>query len=179
MAISATVVRAKISIADMSRHYYQNHSLTLAQHPSETETRLMIRLLAFALHAHEDLQFTKGLSAEDEPEIWIKSLTDEIELWVELGLPDETRIKKACNRSKQVLLFCYDDRSFGPWYKKNESKLQRDNLKLFRISDADSEKLISLYSRQIDLQINIEEDEIYIGNNNNPDQHITINITAL
>ena len=99
MALSATIYKAELNVVDMDRHYYEQHSLTLAQHPSETAERLMLRLLVFALHASETMAFTKGLSTDDEPDLWQKSLSDEIELWVELGLPSEKRLKKACGRS--------------------------------------------------------------------------------
>jgi len=56
----------------------------------------MMRIIAFALNAHEQLAFTKGLCVDDEPEVWQKSLTDEIELWIDLGQVDEKRIRKAC-----------------------------------------------------------------------------------
>ncbi|BCE03052.1 YaeQ family protein [Marinicellulosiphila megalodicopiae] len=176
MAISATVIRAKISIADMTRHYYQDHHLTLAQHPSENENRLMIRLLAFAINAQEDLQFTKGLSTSDEPEIWLKDLTDTIELWIELGLPDESRLKKAANRSKHSILYCYDEKSFDPWFKKMESKLPKKKMDIFKINDEDAKNLESLYARALDLQINIDESEIMITDNNT---HKTINISVV
>ena len=99
MASGATILKAELNISDMDRHYYGAHSLTVAQHPSETEARLMLRLLAFAIHGHEDLSFTKGISTDDEPDLWQKTLTDEIELWVDLGQPDEKCISKACGLS--------------------------------------------------------------------------------
>lgn len=105
MALKATIFKAEISISDMDRHYYQEHPLTIAQHPSETNERMMVRLLAFALNADERLEFTKGLSADDEPELWNKNYSDEIELWIELGQPDEKRIRKACGRSRQVIIY--------------------------------------------------------------------------
>ena len=104
MALKATVHKAHLQIADMDRHYYQDHSLTLAQHPSETDDRLMVRLLAFALNADEHLQFGKGLSDEEEPDAWIADLTGNLDLWIELGQPDEKRIRKACSRAKQVVV---------------------------------------------------------------------------
>ena len=101
MALSARICKADLNVVDMDRHYYQQHSLTIAQHPSETNERLMLRLLAFALHASDMLSFCKGISTEDEPDLWQKSLSDEIELWIELGLPSEKRLKKACGRAKK------------------------------------------------------------------------------
>ena len=93
MAIKATVYKADLQISDMDKHYYQNHTLTIAQNPSETPERMMIRLMVFALHAHEDLAFTRGLSSDEEPDIWLKLPTNEIDTWIDLGQPDEKRIR--------------------------------------------------------------------------------------
>ena len=95
MAIGSTINKVSLSIANMDSHYYATHELTVAQHPSENDFRLMVRLIAFIANANENLTFTKGLSTDDEPELWQKSLTGEIELWIELGQPDEKRIRKA------------------------------------------------------------------------------------
>lgn len=94
MALKATIYKATLNIADMDRHFYCDTTLTLAQHPSETEQRMMLRLLAWICHADERLVFTKGLSAEDEPEIWRRNDHNGLEMWIELGLPDEKRIKR-------------------------------------------------------------------------------------
>ena len=121
MAIKATIFKAEVQISDMDRHYYQTHNFTLARHPSETDERLMIRIIAFVLNAHEDLQFTKGLSTDDEPELWQRTLAGEIELWIDLGQLDEKRIRvihfpddiaksiaKFCNRN-MLLQFTIED----------------------------------------------------------------------
>ncbi|MGV8934698.1 MAG: YaeQ family protein, partial [Gallionellaceae bacterium] len=89
MAIKATIFKTNLQIADMERHYYQDHALTLARHPSETDERMMVRLLAFALHAHEYLEFGQGMTADDEADLWLKDLTGSIELWIDVGIPDE------------------------------------------------------------------------------------------
>ncbi|BFO11520.1 hypothetical protein GGER_40300 [Serratia rubidaea] len=94
MALKATIYKATVNIADMDRHFYHDAALTLAQHPSETEQRMMLRLLAWICHADERLTFTKGLSADDEPELWQRNDHNGLELWIELGLPDEKRLKK-------------------------------------------------------------------------------------
>ncbi len=96
MALKATIFKAELQIADMDRNYYRDHSLTLARHPSETDERLMVRLLVFALHAGEALSFGRGLSAEDEPDLWERDLTGSITTWIDVGLPDERRLRKAC-----------------------------------------------------------------------------------
>src|SRR3989304_1427071 len=115
MAIKATICKASLQIADMERHYYQDHALTLARHPSETDERMMVRLLAFALHAHEYLEFGQGMTADDEADIWQKDLTGAIELWIDVGLPDEKLIRKACGRAKQVVVYCYGGGTAAKW----------------------------------------------------------------
>ena len=107
MALKATIFKAVLNIADLDRGVYLDANLTLARHPSETDLRLIVRLLAWALNAHDDLAFTKGLCADDEPELWLKNLHGGIEHWIEVGLPDERRLKKGCNRSEQVTLYTY------------------------------------------------------------------------
>jgi uncharacterized protein YaeQ len=105
MAISSTINKISLNIADMDRYYYQSHDLTVAQHPSETDFRFMVRLIAFMANASEQLSFTKGLDSDGEPDLWQKTLTGEIELWIDLGQPDEKRIRKACGRAKQVIKY--------------------------------------------------------------------------
>jgi uncharacterized protein YaeQ len=105
MALKATIFKADLQIADMDRHYYASHALTLARHPSETDERMMVRLLAFARHAHEYLVFAKGISEADEPDAWQKDLTGAIDLWIDVGLPDEKRILKASGRANQVVIY--------------------------------------------------------------------------
>ena len=135
MAISSTINKVSLNIADVDRHYYHLHELTVAQHPSENDFRFMIRLIAFMANASENLSFTKGLCSDDEPELWQKSLIDEIDLWIELGQPDEKRIRKACGRSKQVIIYTYHEGKAKVWWEQQRSKLARfDNLKIFHIN---------------------------------------------
>jgi uncharacterized protein YaeQ len=116
MALKATIYKAELQIADMDRNYYQEHLLTLARHPSETDERMMIRLLAFAIHASDALTFTKGLFDTEEPDLWQKDLTGAIELWIEVGQPDDKRLMKACGRSEHVVVYSYSATSHI-WYK--------------------------------------------------------------
>ena len=125
MALNSTVVKAELQVSDMDRHYYATHNLTLAQHPSETDERLMVRLLAFALYADERLEFGRGISDEDEPAMWKRDYTGEIELWIELGHPDESRIKKASGRAEQVVVVNYGGRASDIWWDKIASSLTR------------------------------------------------------
>jgi len=165
MALKATIFKATLHIADMDRHYYADHHLTVARHPSETDERMMIRLLAFALNASDNLEFTKGLSSDDEPELWQKSLTDDIELWVELGLPDEDRVRKACNRSQQVILYTYGGRAVPVWWEKHHNKLARfGNLTIVDLPAEAVAELAALAERSMTLQVSIQDGEVTFSN---------------
>jgi len=149
----------------MDRHYYQTHELTVAQHPSETDFRFMMRIIAFILNAEENLAFTKGLCVDDEPEIWRKSLSDEIELWIDFGQLDEKRIGKACGRADEVIVYTYNERKAKVWWEQQADKLQRyKNLKVFFI---DAESVDQLISRNMSLQCNIQDGELYLSDNDN------------
>lgn len=125
MALTATIRKAELQISDMDRGYYATHTLTLAQHPSETDERLMVRLLAFALNADDRLEFGRGLSVDDEPDLWRRDYTGDIELWIELGQPDESRLRKASGRSRAVQLVTYGGRAADLWWDKNASALNK------------------------------------------------------
>ncbi|MCG9696373.1 YaeQ family protein [Shewanella sp. Isolate11] len=165
MALKSTVYKAQLQIADMDRGYYQDHNLTLAQHPSETDARMMLRLLAFALNASDSLQFSKGLCVEDEPELWQKSLSDEIELWIDFGQSDEKWVRKACGRSQQVQLFAYGGRSVPIWWQQNQQAFSRyNNLKVWNIPEKAVKAMGDLVSRSMIVQFNICEGEIWMSN---------------
>ncbi len=172
MALSSTIFKANLQISDMDRHYYDEHQLTLARHPSETDERMMVRLLAFVLHADERLSFTKGLCADEEPALWQKSLSDEIELWIDVGLPDERRVRKACNRSSKVCLYLYGGRNAELWWQRNAKKLRRfNNLTVVEISEVASKQLASLVQRSMRLQCTVQDGEVWL---NCEDQTISV-----
>lgn len=163
MALKATIFKADLQVSDMDRGYYQSHTLTLARHPSETDERLMIRLLAFALFADEHLRFTRGISSVDEPDLWRKSLTDEIELWIEVGLPEARRLGKACGRAQQVQVICYGGRNADLWWKKIKPDLERfSNLSVFNLADETLKLLTPLAERNMQLQCMIEDGQIWL-----------------
>ena len=163
MALKATVFKCELNISDMDRHYYQSHSLTIARHPSENDLRMMVRVLAFAMHAQEHLQFTKGLSTQDEPDIWAKNLSDEIELWIDLGQVEEKRLRQACGKAQQVILYTYNDKQAAPWQQQMEKHFSRhNNLTVFHIASSDSEALEAMADKNMDLQITIQDGEVFI-----------------
>lgn len=167
MALKATIFKTEIQVADMDRNHYRDYSFTIARHPSETDERMMVRLLAFALHADNTLAFTKGLSTDDEPDLWQKSLSEEIELWIDLGQPDEKRIRKACGRARQVVIFCYDDRSAQVWWRQIKTKLVRfNNLTVIRLPAGISSAMAEMATRSMQLQFTIQDGHIWMADGN-------------
>lgn len=173
MALKATIFKADVSISDMDRNYYQDHHLTIARHPSENDQRMMLRLVAFILNAHEHLQFTKGLCDVEEPDLWQKSFADEIELWVELGQPSEQRIKKGCNQSQEMLIYSYQDNSFDEWWKKEQHKLrQKGNLSIWTLPSELAEQLADVTERNMQVQATVQDGQLWLTIN---DHQIEVN----
>lgn len=165
MALNATIYKVELQVSDMDRHYYATHALTLARHPSETEERLLVRLLAFALYADERLEFGKGISDEDEPALWRKAYTDEIELWIELGQPDESRLRKACGRARQVVVINYGGHLAELWWAKVGTALARNrNLTVIDIPAATVAQLLPLLQRGMRLQALIQDGQLQLMN---------------
>ena len=163
MALKATIFKADLQIADMDRNYYADHSLTLARHPSETDERMMVRLLAFTLYAHEQLGFGKGLCVDDEPDLWRKDLTGAIELWIDVGLPDEKWTRKACGRARQVVIVSYGGRQADIWWEQARSKLERQgNLRVINLPQAATQALAALANRTMRLQCSIQDGHVWI-----------------
>ena len=174
MAISSTINKVSLSISDMDRHYYQSHDLTMAQHPSENDFRFMIRVIAFAMNADERLVFTKGMNSDDEAELWQKALTDEIDLWIDFGQLDEKRIRKACGRAKQVIIYTYHEGKAKVWWQQQQDKLKRfSNLKVIHIQ---AEGVEAMIGRSMQLQCTIQDGELYLSDD---DSNITITFDAL
>ena len=163
MALKATIFKAELQIADMDRGYYGGHTLTLARHPSETDERMMVRLLAFALFADERLEFGRGLSTEDEPALWLKDLTGAVKLWIEVGLPDERELRKACGRADRVVVLCYGGRGADLWWNQNRDKLERlRNLDVMNLPAATTQELAGLARRNMSLQCTIQDGQAWL-----------------
>ncbi len=163
MAEKSTILKVALEVADVDRGYYGSHALTLARHPSETDERTMVRLLAFALFAGERLEFGRGLSTQDEPDLWRKDLTGTIELWVDVGLPEERAVRRACGRAREVVVVAYGGRAVDLWWKENGASLERSrNLSVISIPLAVSQALAERTARTMDLQVNVHEGEVTI-----------------
>ena len=163
MAPNATIYKIELQLSDMDRHYYATHALTLARHPSETDERMMVRLLAFALYADERLEFGKGLSNDEEPDLWRKELNGDIALWIDLGQPDPVRVRKACARARKVIVVNYGGRSADIWWEKSADTLQRlKNLDVIDIASESVDALAALSERGLRVQCLIQDGHVQI-----------------
>jgi uncharacterized protein YaeQ len=164
MALKSTIYKVELSVSDMDRHYYETHKLTVAKHPSETDERLMVRLLAFALNADAQLEMTKGLSTDDEPDIWQKSLSDELELWVALGLPSEKVVRQSCAKAGRVIVYAYGGRPADVWWDKIKGATVRfDNLTVVMLPEPETVELAKLAGRSMRVQVNIQDGEVMVS----------------
>ncbi len=162
MALKSTIYKIDLNIADMDRQYYAQHSLTIAKHPSETDERVMVRLIAFTLYANEFLTFGKGLSDDEEPDLWEKDLTGAIQLWMDVGLPTEKEIRKACGRAKQVVVMLYGGRVADMWWAQNGKALLKNN-NLTVINLPDTQELASMASRAFNMSCMIQDGQILVS----------------
>jgi uncharacterized protein YaeQ len=168
MALKATIFKAHLQVADMDRGVYADHALTLARHPSETDERMMVRLLVYGLHApadadHGGLEFAKGLWDPDEPELWRKDLTGRILHWIEVGQPDERRLLKASGRAERVTVVGYGQ-STPIWWAGIVNRISRArNIDAWQIAAASAQELAGLAQRSMQLQLSVQDGSAWIG----------------
>jgi uncharacterized protein YaeQ len=164
MALRATIYRCDLTVSDLDRHVYGQHALTLARHPSETEERMMVRLLAFALHADTALAFGPGLSTEDEPDLILRDPTGVIDLWIDVGLPDEKAVRKACGRARQVVVLAYGARKVDAWWQDNAAALARHaNLRVLTLTGDETEALQRLAARAMTLTCTLQDGQVWLA----------------
>lgn len=168
MALKSTVHKVALQVADMDRNHFRDHALTLALHPSETEERLLIRVLAYALQApvgdtDTPLVPARGLSDTDEPDLWQHDRTGAVLHWIEVGQPDERRLTRACARSARVSVYAYSG-STSIWWKRVADKLGRlANLAVWQVDAGQSRSLAALAARTMQLQVTVQDGVIWVG----------------
>lgn len=164
MALSATIFKITLKIADMDRNYYRDHALTVARHPSETDERMMVRVLAFALNADDALTFGKGLSNEEEPALWRKDLTGAVDLAIEVGQPDEKSLRKTCSRARRVAVYNYGGRVADMWWRQNSDALARqDNLTVVNVLAGTGAALAKMAQRTMQLHCTIQDGQVWLA----------------
>lgn len=172
MALKSTVFKAEVQVADLDRQHFGDYALTLARHPSETDERMMIRLLAFILHASPTLAFGRGLSTGDEADLWDIDATGSIERWIDVGLPDEKAVRRACGRAREVVVLSYGGRGADIWWQQNGGKLAAlKNLRVLALTPADGQALAGLAERSMRLQCTVQDGVIWLGDDR---QHLEL-----
>lgn len=162
MALKPTIFKFEIALADMDRDCFDTLSLTVAQHPSETAERMLVRVLARALWHHERLAFTRGLSENDEPDLWQKSLDGRIERWIEVGEPSLERLKKASRLAERVNVLSFNTRS-DVWWRQLEARLPAGTASVHRLQTAEVTDLAALIDRTSALTISINRPSVYVA----------------
>lgn len=165
MALKPTIYKFRIALTDMNRDYYDSLSLTIAQHPSENLTRMMARVLAFSMNAQPDLAFTKGLSNIEEPDIWHKTLDDQISLWIDVGEPDPERVKKSTRLARNVRIYSFNTKS-DVWWKQNSNKLNLLKAQVYRLDAEAIETLATYVKRTMDISIMLTGNSAFVSTEN-------------
>jgi uncharacterized protein YaeQ len=164
VAIKATIFKAQLSVSDTDRGHYASHALTIARHPSETDERMMVRLVAFALNADEALEFGRGLSSEGEADLVQKDLTGAIRLWIDVGLPDERELRKACGRSHRVIAYLYGGKGVQLWWAQNGAALERcSNLSVVELPQEATRELAAWAARNMDVSCTIQDGRLWFA----------------
>ncbi|MGJ8662101.1 MAG: YaeQ family protein [Marinicella sp.] len=162
MALKPTIYKLKISISDFNRDYYDTLQLTVALHPSENVERMMARIVAYCLNAQEYLTLTKGLSVVEEPDIWVKSLDDQIKLWIDMGEPAPDRVKKSSRLAAKVKVYSFNSKS-DTWWEQTKNKVQPfSNVQFYQLDWLQIQALASLVERTMDWSLTISGDTVYI-----------------
>lgn len=165
MAIKSTVFKVQLTVSDMNRNYYADHDLTLARHASETDVRLIVRVVAFALNAHERLEFAKGLADAEEPDLWRTDLTGITEHWIDLGQPSEKRIRQSCSKARKVSIYTYNKLGAPAWFATVKDTVARfDRLEVWHLLMPKDEEVERLVDRSMRLSCTIQDDQALLSN---------------
>lgn len=176
MALKPTIYKVDLQLADTNRNCYEQCSLTVAQHPSETLQRMMVRILVFGLNYHQDLSFTKGLSSSDEPELWQIGPDGQIEHWIELGQASPDRIRKAVSRAPKITLYAYGSDADIWWQKQGADLTALPKVSVSQFNSAEVDQLEQFVSRNMSLSLSITDDELYLSDAEN---HLSLSVKEL
>jgi uncharacterized protein YaeQ len=177
VALKSTIYKAALSVSDIDRGQYGDFPLTIARHPSETDERMMVRVLAFALNAHEHLEFGKGISSDDEPALWRRDLTGSVEDWIEVGLPEARLLRRACGKADRVTLYTYGGRAVDVWWQQNERDLAKlEKLRVYDVPIDATKALAALADKKMTLTATIQDGQIFFSDEKSS---VSIELTAL
>lgn len=165
MALSATIFKIELSVSDIDHGYYEDHSLTVARHPSETDDRMLVRLLAFALRAHRlaevdgELTFGPGLSTPDTPDLLLADWSGLILDWIDVGQPDEKAVAKAAKRADAVVLYPFSTGVDSWWKVVGPRVASLSNLVVRQVPATAVRELAALVDRRMTVQVTVLDGE--------------------
>ena len=162
MALKPTIYKARIDLSDLNRHVYDALNLTLAQHPSETVERMVVRLLAYCLNASDNLIFCKGLSDADEADLWAKNLNGGIELWIDVGEPAVDRIKKSARQAKTVKVYSFNSKS-DTWWSQGKADYSALNAEYVQLPWEQVQALASRVNKTMAWSVTVSENSLYVA----------------
>lgn len=177
MALGATIYKASIDVSDIDRGYYGERTLTIARHPSETESRMMVRILAYALYAGEKVEFGRGLSTEGEAALWEIDEAGDIGRWIEIGVPDVKTLRRAAGRSDDVVVLAYDEARYDPWWQSHKGDFSKiDKLTVRAVSDDSVAAITAMAARNMRLAATIQDGIVWLADDQ---RNIEIEIRTL
>lgn len=162
MALKPTIFKININLSDLNNDLYDTLNLTVAQHPSETQERMLVRVLAYCINAQEFLSFTKGLCVAEDPDIWAKSLAGEYLLWIDVGEPAFERIKKACRQAQAVKVYSFNSKS-DVWWKQSENDFAKLDVEVYQFQYSQIKALAGLLQRTMDLSLTLSGDSVFVA----------------
>ncbi|MCH2190923.1 MAG: YaeQ family protein [Gammaproteobacteria bacterium] len=165
MALKPTIYKARIALSDLERNLYDNLNLTVALHPSETLQRMVARVLAFCLNYQDDLTFTKGLSDVEEPDLWVYTIDDKVQLWIDVGEPDPERVRKSARKASQVVVYSFNQKS-DTWWQQSRAKISKNGVKVVRFNPESVISLSELVERTMDWSITITGESAFVATPN-------------
>lgn len=175
MALKPTIYKFRIALSDLGQGYYDTLTLTVAQHPSETVERMLMRVLAYCLHASDSPEFTQGLCVPDQPDLWSRADNNTVQLWIEVGEPDPERIKKATRQARLVKVYSFNTKS-RQWWTQHQAKFQSLPAQIYRCDWHELEAMAQLIDRTNELSITLSDDTIYLANERG---HGELNVSRL
>lgn len=163
MALTATIHHFDIDLADADRRRYESLALRVARHPSESEERLLARVLAYALEYTEGIEFSRGLSDPEEPAISVRDATGAVRAWIDVGSPDAARLHKAAKASPRVAVYVHKEPTQYV-ARLREARIHRAAaIELWAVDRAVLSALVARLDRRVAFSLAVSERELFVA----------------
>ena len=163
MALTSTVFVFDVDLSDTDRHVYETLSLRVARHPSESDEFLVARLLAYCLEYTEGIEFSKGLSAADDPPIAVRDLTGTLQAWIDVGTPSVERLHRASKAAPRVAVYVHKEHR--QWLSELASaRIHRaDAIALHALDQPLIAQLVARLDRRMSFPLTVADGEVFIA----------------